>query len=118
MDEILPIEKGNASKIYGLAYYEPKSGYKIAKIIGTQTHHINEKIKELYKQGYLKKIKKKEWRWPKWQSKIKPLITKIENIKKEEKIILSDLDREILYAKLNDKFLRFVINGYIRPDPL
>jgi hypothetical protein len=110
----LPIEKGTSSKIYGLAFNDPISGYKIAKEIGTQPHHINKKIKEMYKQGFLTKIKKPEWRFAKWQSNVKPLVTKVENIKKQEKIILTDLDKEVLTNRLDAKYFRLVIYNTIK----
>jgi len=108
MIEKLPIEKGTASKIYGLAFDEPVSGYEVAKEIGTQPHHVNNKIKQMHKKGYLKEIKKSEWRWPKWQSDVKLLVIKVDSIKKNEKINLTELDKEVLYNRLNAKYFRSI----------
>ena len=43
----LPVEKGTASKIYGLAYYEPQSGYVIAKEIGSQPALMKSSLTQL-----------------------------------------------------------------------
>jgi len=107
----LPVEKGTASKIYGLAYYEPRSGYGIARVIGSQTHHVNSKIKELYKYGYLLKIEKKEWRWPRWQSNANILVKKIEQIKQKENITFTKLDKHVLYERLNNSLFRELAYG-------
>jgi hypothetical protein len=114
MIEKLSIEKGTPSKIYGLAYDEPISGYKIAKEIGTQPHHINDKIKKMHKQGYLIKIRKPEWRWPRWQSDVKALVMKVDNIKKHENINLTELDKEVLYNRLNAKYFRSLVPSTIK----
>ena len=50
------LEKGLASKIYGLAYHKPTSGYRIAKIIGSQPHHVNNKIKKMHEIGALQQM--------------------------------------------------------------
>lgn len=102
----LPVEKGTASKIYGLSYYEPRSGYGIAKEIGSQPHHVNAKIHDLYKKGYLLKIEKKEWPWPRWQSNANVLVKKIEQIKQKENITFTKLDKHVLYERLNNSFFR------------
>lgn len=114
MIENLAIEKGTASKIYGLAYNNPVSGYQLAKEIGSQPHHINAKIKQLHKQGYLKKISKSEWRWSKWKSNIKPLVKKIVNIKENERVHLTELDQEVLYNRLNSKYFREIAYNDIK----
>ena len=114
MVEKLSIEKGLASKIYGLAYNEPVSGYQLAKEIGTQPHHVNDKIKQLHKDGYLIKISNNNWRWPKWRANVRPLVKKIVNIKKDKKINLTKLDQEVLYDRLSSKYFRQLICNNIK----
>jgi glutamyl/glutaminyl-tRNA synthetase len=68
----------------------------------------------MYKQGFLTKIKKPEWRWVKWQSNVKPLVTIVENIKKQEKINLTELDKEVLFNRLNAKYFRIISYNTIK----
>ena len=105
-NNLLPIEKGLASKIYGLAFQDPQSSYNLAKQIGTQPHHVNAKIKELYKQKYLLKIENKEWRWPRWRANPDALIKKIEQIKQQEHITLTELDTQVLSERFNNYLFR------------
>jgi len=114
MLEKLPIKTGLASKIYGLAYNEPVSGYQLAQEIGTQPHHVNAKIKELYNNGYLQKITNPKWRWPKWKSKVEPLVKKIVCIKETEKVQLTELDKEVLLNRLSSKYFRHIIHNHIK----
>ena len=114
MVEKLPIEKGLASKIYGLAYNEPVSGYQLAKEIGTQPHHVNDKIKQLHKDGHLIKISNPNWRWSKWRANVNPLVKKIVSIKKDKKINLTKLDQEVLFDHLSSKYFRQLICNDIK----
>jgi len=107
----LSVEKGTASKIYGLAYDEPRSGYSIAKEIGSQPHHVNAKIHELYKEGSLLKIEKKEWTHPKWQSNANILVKKIEQTKQKENITFTKFDKQVLYERFNNSLFRQLAYG-------
>ena len=114
MVEKLPIEIGLASKIYGLAYNEPVSGYQLANWIGTQPHHVNAKIKELYNGGYLRKITNPKWRWPKWRANVKALVKKVVSIKESENIQLTKLDQEVLLNRLSSKYFRDIAQNDIK----
>jgi hypothetical protein len=107
-NDLLPVEKGLASKIYGLAFRDSQTGYNLAKQIGTQPHHVNAKIKELYNQKYLLKIEKREWKYPRWQSNPETLIKKIEQIKQKQNITLTELDKKILSERFNNYLFRSI----------
>lgn len=112
----LPVEKGLASKIYGLAFKDPQSGYSLAQQIGSQPHHVNAKIKELYKQKYLLKIEKKEWKYPRWQSNPETLIIKIEQIKQKENITFTELDKQVLIERFNNYFFKQFFHSSFRRE--
>jgi len=87
----LPIEKGLSSKIYGLAYGEPKSGYELSKDIYGHYHHgVKTKINELAKENYFLEIQIEGQQHPKWLSNVEPLILKIESIVKSKGQDLND----------------------------
>jgi hypothetical protein len=115
-NQIINIEKGNPSKIYGFAFGEPKSGYEIAKNIGTQPHHVNKLIKHLHAQGYLNKIENDKWRWPRWQSNIDSLIDKIVDIKKKQKMTITDFEKKILKDRLSESFFRRLSSNTFKTD--
>ncbi|HEC76889.1 MAG TPA: hypothetical protein ENI33_06505 [Thermoplasmatales archaeon] len=105
--EKISIEKGLAAKIYLLAYPKPKSGYEIAKeIYGYDHHRVRKVIKKLAKEDYLISVKKDEWRYPKWLSSVEPLIGRIEDIKKQEDIELSDFEKHVIRVILNSQHFR------------
>jgi len=99
MNKIMPIEKGLASKIYLLAYPEPKSGYEIAKeIYGHDHHRVRKIIKELAKEGYFMTVEMDEWRTPRWFSDASLLVDKIEENKGVE---LNDIEKYLLQHVIN-----------------
>jgi hypothetical protein len=107
-NDLLPVEKGLASKIYGLAFRDPQSGYSLAQQIGTQPHHVNAKIKELNEQKYLLKKEKKGWKYPRWQSNPEILVKKIEQIKQKDNIKLTELDKKVLSERFNNYLFRSI----------
>jgi len=105
----LPIEKGLSSKIYGLAYDEPKSGYELSKDIYGHYHHgVKTKINQLAKEDYLLKIPVEGQKHPKWLSSVEPLILKIESILKSKGQILTDFEKKVLRNRFENKFFRWL----------
>ena len=99
MNKTMPIEKGLASKIYLLAYPEPKSGYEIAKeIYGHDHHRVRTVIKKLAEEGYFMTVEMDEWRTPRWFSDAGPLVKKIEENKGIE---LDDIEKYLLQHIIN-----------------
>jgi len=102
MNKIMPIEKGLASKIYLLAYPEPKSGYEIAnEIYGHDHHRVRTIIKELAEEGYFERVEKDEWKYPKWLSSVEPLFNRIKKIKSEEGITFTAVENKIIFHLLD-----------------
>lgn len=109
MEEIikLPIEKGLSSKIYGLAFEKPKSGYELSIEIYDHYHHgVKTKINHLFKEGYLLEIPIEGQKHPKWLSDIEPLIIKIESILNSKDQFLTDFEKKVLRKRFNNEFFR------------
>lgn len=110
MNKTMPIEKGLASKIYLLAYPEPKSGYEIAKeIYGHDHHRVRTVIKKLAEEGYFMTIEKDEWKWPKWISNVGPLIKRIQETNRNRNINMSDFDKYVIRKLLDNFHFRDII---------
>lgn len=120
---LLPIESGLASKIYYLAYEQPKSAYEIAFDIYDKYHHsIINKIHELEEYGFFTPIDIEGKKHPKWLSNVEPLIDmiefrlKIDEDKKNQDVELSVLDKHILRRILDCSFFRLMVGEYFNVE--
>lgn len=96
----MTIEEGLASKVYLLAYPEPKSGYQISKeIYGYDHQSVRDVITNL--DDYFMTVEREEWRTARWFSNTDPLLDKITDIKKSEGITITSLERYIIKHILN-----------------
>lgn len=105
--QIMPIEKGLASKIFLCAFEKPKSGYELGyDIYGHDHHRVRRIARELSGEGYFKAIKIEGEKHPKWLSNIDCIISKI-----EKEIIISD--EYILKNILESKSFKFLLKEEI-----